>query len=162
MSEPIADIAKQANRIADNPSDNFLSEKSIKYWEFQRLIVAFNRVLYALQAKQKLLVQSEEKLDESEERYRDLFQNNPGLVYTHDLEGYFVDTNLACKDQFGYEENDLVGINVKNVIHEQYRHLFKDYLKEVMENGESKGFMNFMTKSGGVRILEYENRLISV
>jgi len=45
--------------------------------------------------------QAEEALRESERKYRDIFRNGSDLIYTHDLEGNFTETNLAWKKELG-------------------------------------------------------------
>ncbi len=46
--------------------------------------------------------QDEEKLRESEERYRNLFDSISDFVYSHDLEGRFITVNRAAAASLGY------------------------------------------------------------
>ena len=102
-----------------------------------------------------------EDLKESEERYRDLFRNSPNLVYIHDLKGNFIETNMTWRTDYGYVNEDLIGNNIQELITDKYRHLFKDYLKEIMKSSKAEGYLNIVTNSGEERILEYVNRLIN-
>ena len=52
-------------------------------------------------------------LRESELKYRDIFENVSDFLYFHDLEGYFIETNLAAKKNSGYSETDLANMNIK-------------------------------------------------
>jgi PAS domain-containing protein len=45
---------------------------------------------------------AEEALQESEARYRSLFERNPDAVYSFDLRGNFLEVNSACSRITGY------------------------------------------------------------
>ncbi len=50
---------------------------------------------------------AEEALRESEKRYRALFDSSLELVYTHDLQGRFLDVNKAALDALGVKRGDV-------------------------------------------------------
>ncbi len=50
---------------------------------------------------------AEEALEESEQRYRSLFEHNPDAVYSFDLEGRFLSANPACERLTGYTAGEL-------------------------------------------------------
>jgi diguanylate cyclase (GGDEF)-like protein/PAS domain S-box-containing protein len=49
----------------------------------------------------------QEDLEESEQRYKSLFMQNPNAVYSFDLEGNFLSANLACEKITGYTVEEL-------------------------------------------------------
>ncbi len=49
------------------------------------------------------------RLEESEQHYRSLYEQNPDAVYTFDLEGRFVEANPACEALTGYAIEELQG-----------------------------------------------------
>jgi PAS domain S-box-containing protein len=104
--------------------------------------------------------QMEEALRESEEKYRDIFENVSDFLYVHDLDGNLIDTNLAWKREYGFTEEDLAHLNVRDLVPERYRNQFDDYLKRVKENGKDEGIIRVMTKDGRERIVEYRNSLL--
>jgi len=104
--------------------------------------------------------QAEEALRESEQKYHDIFNDVSDFLYSHDLEGYFTDTNLAFRTQYGFSEDDLVNLNVRDLIPERYRHGFEDYFKAVLEQGKDESLMKVVTKDGRERIVEYRNSLV--
>ena len=53
--------------------------------------------------------QAETKLQESEERYRGLFESAPDGYYLMNLAGEFVDGNRAAEALIGYEREELIG-----------------------------------------------------
>jgi diguanylate cyclase (GGDEF)-like protein/PAS domain S-box-containing protein len=56
------------------------------------------------------------KLQASEERYRELFQNANDLLYTHDLKGNITSVNNACVSLTGYTHGELLRMNVADLI----------------------------------------------
>ena len=52
---------------------------------------------------------ADERLRESEQRYRSLFDNHPDAIYSFDANGRFVSANAACQALTGYELAELVG-----------------------------------------------------
>ena len=52
-----------------------------------------------------------EKLSESEEKFKSLFEYAPDSYYLMDLEGYFIDGNKATEDMLGYKRDELIGKN---------------------------------------------------
>ena len=106
------------------------------------------------------IAKNEMKLRESEEKYRDIFENVSDFLYYHDLDGNLIETNLAWKTEYGFSEDDLAHLNIRDLISERYRNQFDDYLKRVKENGKDEGLMEAITKDGHERIVEYRNSLI--
>jgi len=104
--------------------------------------------------------QAEEALRESEEKYRDIFNNVSDFLYFHDLDGNFLETNLAWKSEYGFSEEDLSNLNGIDIIPERYRYQFEDYLKRVKENGKDEGLLRVITKDGSEHIVEYRNSLV--
>ena len=52
---------------------------------------------------------SEDRLRESEQRYRSLFDHHPDAIYSFDAQGLFVSANAACEALTGYHLDELVG-----------------------------------------------------
>jgi PAS domain S-box-containing protein len=113
-----------------------------------------------LEALEKELKRTEEALGESKDKYRDIFENVSDLLYFHDLEGNFIETNPAWKKEYGFNDDDLANLSLSDLIPESYEYQFEDYLKRVKEKGKDEGFMRVMTKDGRERVIEYRNSLI--
>ncbi|MCK4240014.1 MAG: sensor domain-containing diguanylate cyclase [Candidatus Atribacteria bacterium] len=98
-------------------------------------------------AKQKSIL---EKLKESEEKYRNLFENMPGAYYRTDKDGNLVMINPEGAKLFGYNSpEDILGKNIS-------QHLYfnpeerKKYLKELKKNkGDLKDFELTLKKKDG-------------
>ncbi len=57
-----------------------------------------------------------ESLKESEERFRDLFENANDIIYVHDLQGKFISVNRAGLKVFGYKRSDVAKLNIAQII----------------------------------------------
>jgi PAS domain S-box-containing protein len=54
---------------------------------------------------------AEERLLQSEERFKVLFESAPDAYYIHDLEGHFIDGNKAAEQLIGYSREETLGKN---------------------------------------------------
>lgn len=89
----------------------------------------------------------ETSLQESEERYRDLFENAIDIIYIVDLEGAIVSMNRRMEELLGYSDQDLLG---------KSSHLLfaPEKLPEVIVQEELK-------RNGQAKITVYESEYIS-
>ena len=112
------------------------------------------------EALETKLKRAEETLRENKDRYRDILENVSDLLYFHDLEGNFIETNPAWKKEYGFNDDDLANLNLRDLMPERYSYQFEDYLKRVKEKGKDEGFMRVMTKDGHQRVIQYRNSLV--
>ncbi|MHA1932719.1 MAG: PAS domain-containing protein, partial [Promethearchaeota archaeon] len=52
------------------------------------------------------------ELEESKERYSNLFQHSNDGIFFHDLEGNIIDANQKVLEQFGYTKNEILSVNI--------------------------------------------------
>ena len=102
---------------------------------------------------------AETALRTSEEKYRDLFDNIPDLLYVHDLEGRFLEANRAW-EHYGFDRQELKKMNLKELLSERFRDEFDAYMKRLSENGWDEGIALFMRKDGLGLVVEYRNELV--
>ena len=104
--------------------------------------------------------EAEDELRKSEKKYRNIFENVSDFLYFHDFEGNFIETNLAFKQEYGFSENELTQLNIKDMMPEIYKPRFDDYIKEIKKKGKDDGFMNVITKDGRELSVEYRSALV--
>ncbi len=73
------------------------------------------------------------QLQESEQRYRSLFENNIDPVLTLDLQGHFIYMNKVTEDLMGYSKQELVGTSFLPHIVPELREYTKNQYAKVQE-----------------------------
>src|SRR5207248_8576951 len=72
---------------------------------------------------------AEEALQQSEERYRDLFENANDIIYTLDLNGRITSVNRRAEETFGYPLADCLGRSAAELIPTEYHGQMQAALK---------------------------------
>lgn len=124
----------------------------------KKLPIVFERLFKQEQTRKKLLA-SEQKLQDSEKKFRFFFEESNGLLCTHDLRGKILSVNPAAAKSLGYTSDELVGNNMVDHLHTKSRALFAQYLENISSKKQGKGLMGVMDKRGNVRSWEYQNKL---
>lgn len=100
---------------------------------------------------------AEERLRESEKRYRELIENSLGLISTHDMDGVLLTVNRAAADLLGYRLEEMIGRNFTDFIAPSMRARVPLYLKQLRHEREGHGLMRVVTRRGEERIWIYRN-----
>jgi formate hydrogenlyase transcriptional activator len=96
---------------------------------------------------------------ENQDWYRDLVEHSHDLLCIHDLEGRLLSVNHASTRVLGYDAGELLRIPMRELIAPEYRDQFDDYLRRIESEGEVRGLLVVLTRSGERRIWEYSNVL---
>ncbi len=96
---------------------------------------------------------------DNEDWYRDLVEHSQDLLCIHNLQGRLLSVNPAPARVLGYSVEELLQIPMREIILPEFRHQFDDYLSQIGQTGESRGFMAVVTRSGERRTWEYHNTL---
>jgi two-component system sensor histidine kinase/response regulator len=114
----------------------------------------------ALQAEITERKQFETSLRESEERYRDLFENANDIIYTHDLKGNYTSVNKACEKITGYPSDEALRMNLAQVIAPEYLDQAKSLLgRKPQEKAPTAYELEIIAKDGRRVMLEVNSRL---
>ena len=100
------------------------------------------------------------KLQQSEEKYRDIFENVSDYLYYHDLTGRIIETNRSFQKVSGYHGDELARMHIKDLMIERFRPDFDAYLERLKNNGHSEGSMRLLKKDGTEFIIEYKNSIV--
>jgi diguanylate cyclase (GGDEF)-like protein/PAS domain S-box-containing protein len=90
---------------------------------------------------------TEKALLESEERYRNIFEDSREAIYVSSREGKFIDVNQSTLDLFGYSREEMIGMNVLDIyVNPADRDKFQ---QEIEQKGSVKNYdVKFYRKNG--------------
>ena len=107
----------------------------------------------------------EQKLKESEERYRNLFESMPFSIALLDQKGRVVYCNPASEKLLGYSMEDLIGEEFSNlsIIHPQYLPLIMKRFKKVIK-GENLSPIDIQVykKNGNLTWINYQTSIVNL
>jgi PAS domain S-box-containing protein len=104
---------------------------------------------------------AQKALRESEERYRELFENSKDAIYVHDMSGRYTSVNRAAERLSGYTREELVGRHFSSLVTPEYTRYVRDQLcKKLESSGETTYEVELITKDGRRIPVEVSSRLI--
>ncbi len=105
---------------------------------------------------------AEAALLESEERYRELFENANDIIYTIDLAGNFTSLNQTGQRLTGYSEEEALTMNISAVVAPEQFEKVRQNLALKLENRSTSSVYEteIVTKSGKRLPLELSSRVI--
>jgi PAS domain S-box-containing protein len=153
--------------------DRALETRSIQTFEFQtplrgemhdyevRLVVSGEDEALAIIRDISNRKRAEQALRESEERYRELFENANDIVYTHDFSGRFTSLNKAGEEISGYSREEALRMNAIDITPPEHRALAREMVQRKIEGDPITRYEIELTAKDGRRIpVEVSTRVI--
>lgn len=104
---------------------------------------------------------AEEALRESEERYRELFENAKDALYVHDLGGRYTSFNRAAEELSGFSREEILGKHFSNFVAPgSLKDVRENLCKKLDEEGETVYEIDLVTKDRRRVPVEVSSRLI--
>jgi PAS domain S-box-containing protein len=104
---------------------------------------------------------AEAALSESEERYRELFENDKDAIYVHNLQGVYTSINRAAERLSGYPREEILGKHVWDFVAPEHRKQVSENLcKKLKETGETNYEVEIINRDGARVPVEVSSRLI--
>ncbi|CAG0959852.1 MAG: PAS domain S-box protein [Candidatus Methanoperedens sp.] len=102
------------------------------------------------------------KLEESEAKFRDLFDNADDPMYTHDLKGNFLTVNKIGIKLLGGTEEEIIGSNISKWLTPDSYRIFEDRVRKIYLNQplEPTVVIEVINKNGEHKFGEARTRLI--
>ncbi len=100
-----------------------------------------------------------QRLEVSENEFRDLFENVEDVICVLDLEGRFVSINAAATRVLGYRREEIIGRQLVDVIPTRYHNRIEEYRRRMLAEGRAEGMATVRTPAGDERVLEFRNNL---
>jgi len=112
-------------------------------------VIQWRMVLMDITAKKE----AEAALQESEERFRQLFENAPIAYQALDKRGNFITINETWASLLGYSKAEVIGRNFSDFLHPAWKEQFKKSFSHFKTVGEILGSEFVMRKRDGTDIL---------
>jgi PAS domain S-box-containing protein len=104
---------------------------------------------------------AEEALMQSEQRFRDLFENASDVIYTVDFNGNFTSLNKSGKNILGYTREEALHLNFSQVVSPETLKLVQEMVKRKLKSLDKTIYELEMLKKGGEPLLvEVSSRAI--
>lgn len=99
----------------------------------------------------KLLVK---RLEETEQRYKSLFEHNSEAIFTFCLGGHLIDANKAAENLLGYSLEELKHMNWESIIVPEDFNKYMGHFNSVNRNETREMTLSLINKDGSKRIVQ--------
>lgn len=133
-----------------NGSNHVVVEWNIKHNQKQTEIFCFGRNI-------TLVIEEKRKLERSEKRFRNFFENAIGLMSMHDMQGNILDVNEKGRESLGLSKEEVKGLNLRDLVKPQHLEFLRQYLERIAVTREDYGTLILKAKDGREIYWMYHN-----
>ena len=114
---------------------------------------------------------AEEALRQSEQKYRELFENANDIIFILDFDGTILSCNAAAAKTYGYESEQMLGLTIESLLDPEYLPVVRQFIQKRLNNIDVQNPQEFLTytKDGeavwvevNARIMKENGRQVSV
>lgn len=98
------------------------------------------------------LLKANEQIEESERRYKIIYNNTPVLLHSSDLEGNLISVNEYWLDTMGYTKEEVLGTKASQYLTEASQRKYASIVKEYFETGTLRNVAIQVIRKDGVLI----------
>ncbi len=140
ITRPLENLVEGAKEVASGNLDYRV--KTNAKGEIGKLTETFNKMVDELKNSRK-------KLEQSEKKYRELFESSKDGVYVTSKDGNLVDINKAGEELFGYTKEELLNKNMADTYADKGER--EKFIKEMEEKGFVKDYeVKYRRKDGKI------------
>lgn len=102
-------------------------------------------------------IEERAKLESSERRFRNFFENAIGLMSMHDMEGNIIDVNEKGREALGFNKDEVSTLNLRELVVPSKNIGIDQYIARIVANQEDSGMMVLKSKDGSENYWLYNN-----
>jgi PAS domain S-box-containing protein len=115
---------------------------------FAFLTLIGQRTFNIVQGQYEAIRRNEQILQESEEKYSNLFQQSGDGIFLLDWHGRIHDANLRIEQMLGYEREELLAMNIDQLHPENATQQIRRHTAHLREKGLAQFEIDFLTRDG--------------
>jgi PAS domain S-box-containing protein len=114
---------------------------------------------------------AQEAMRQSEQKYREIFENANDIIFILDFDGKIISCNAAASKTYGYEQAQLLRLNIENLLDADYLPVVRELIRNRLDNMNVQNPQEFLTytKDGeavwvevNARTMEENGRRVSI
>ena len=109
----------------------------------------------------KTILKKKDEVDQSEKKFRDLFEKAPASYHSLDQDGNFVDVNNTFTETLGYRKDEILKMNFIELLADKNSRIkYENYFPKDVKFGPVRGLMlSIKKKDGEIIFANYNARL---
>jgi len=114
---------------------------------------------------------AQEALRQSEQKYRELFENANDIIFILDFDGNILSCNASASKTYGYDPTQMLGLNIENLLDPDYLPVVRELIRNRLDDLDVQNPQEFLTytKDGeavwvevNARSMEENGRRVSI